>query len=173
MGEQGFSGKRTAEIVDIPYRPLDYWGRNLLDHLIGLLPRLLADDGVAYVMQLSILGQRATQELATRAGLAARDPWRFVNHPITSEDNQLLPAWRELVLAFPDRFMLGSDPVWPVEQLDAWDQDDTGWQELGRFWGYHRQWLEGLPDDVARRIRCGNAAQLFRRQAVVSCRERQ
>ena len=27
MKEQGFSGKRTAEIVDITYRQLDYWAR--------------------------------------------------------------------------------------------------------------------------------------------------
>jgi DNA-binding transcriptional MerR regulator len=27
MNEQGFSGKRTAEIVDITYRQLDYWAR--------------------------------------------------------------------------------------------------------------------------------------------------
>lgn len=27
MAEQGFSGKRTAEIVDITYRQLDYWAR--------------------------------------------------------------------------------------------------------------------------------------------------
>ena len=27
MTEQGFSGKRTAEIVDITYRQLDYWAR--------------------------------------------------------------------------------------------------------------------------------------------------
>ena len=54
------------------HRPLDYWGRNLLDHLIGLLPRLLEPDGVAYLMQLSILGQRATADAATRAGLEAR-----------------------------------------------------------------------------------------------------
>lgn len=27
MIEQGFSGKRTAEIVDITYRQLDYWAR--------------------------------------------------------------------------------------------------------------------------------------------------
>ncbi|MBA2384926.1 MAG: homocysteine S-methyltransferase family protein, partial [Actinobacteria bacterium] len=45
------------------HRPLDYWGRNLLDHLLGLLPRLLEPDGVAYVMQLSILSQLRTAEL--------------------------------------------------------------------------------------------------------------
>jgi predicted TIM-barrel fold metal-dependent hydrolase len=103
------------------------------------------------------------------AGLAARDPWRFVNHPIASEDNHLLPAWRELLLAYPERFMLGSDPVWPVEQLDAWDQDDTGWQELGRFWDYHRRWLQDLPGGVARKIRCENAVQLFRRTEDMDC----
>ena len=27
MGERGFSGKRTAEIVGITYRQLDYWAR--------------------------------------------------------------------------------------------------------------------------------------------------
>jgi len=54
------------------HRPLDYWGRNLVDHLIGLLPRLLTDDGVALVMQLSILSQLQTAELLEREGLAAR-----------------------------------------------------------------------------------------------------
>jgi Homocysteine S-methyltransferase len=31
------------------HRPLDYWGRNLIDHLISLPPDALADDGVAYI----------------------------------------------------------------------------------------------------------------------------
>jgi S-methylmethionine-dependent homocysteine/selenocysteine methylase/SAM-dependent methyltransferase len=54
------------------HRPLDYWGRNLLDHLIGLLPAALADDGTAYVMQLSIIGQERTSELLARLGYQAR-----------------------------------------------------------------------------------------------------
>ena len=54
------------------HRPLDYWGRNLVDHLIGLLPRLLESDGVAYVMQLSIVSQLRTTELAAEAGLNIR-----------------------------------------------------------------------------------------------------
>ncbi len=54
------------------HRPLDYWGRNLLDHLIGLLPRLLAEGGVAFLMQLSILGQLETSERLERAGLVSR-----------------------------------------------------------------------------------------------------
>ena len=42
------------------HRPLDYWGRNLVDHFIRLLPRVLADEGVAYLMQLSIISQLRT-----------------------------------------------------------------------------------------------------------------
>ncbi len=54
------------------HRPLDYWGRTLLDHLIRLLPRLLADGGVAYVMQLSIVGQAETARQLAEGGLSAR-----------------------------------------------------------------------------------------------------
>ena len=42
------------------HRPLDYWGRNLLDHLITLLPEALADDGVAYVC--AAIGDRRAQD---------------------------------------------------------------------------------------------------------------
>lgn len=54
------------------HRPLDYWGRNLLDHLIHMLPEALADDGAAYMMQLSIIGERRTAELLDRHGYVAR-----------------------------------------------------------------------------------------------------
>ncbi|MDC0934798.1 homocysteine S-methyltransferase family protein [Pirellulales bacterium] len=54
------------------HRPVDYWGRNLLDHLIVLLPRLLEDDGVAYLMQISLLSQVQTAQILHQAGLEAR-----------------------------------------------------------------------------------------------------
>jgi S-methylmethionine-dependent homocysteine/selenocysteine methylase/SAM-dependent methyltransferase len=54
------------------HRPVDFWGRNVLDHLIRLLPDLLAEGGVAYVMQISILGQARTAELLKEIGLEAR-----------------------------------------------------------------------------------------------------
>jgi S-methylmethionine-dependent homocysteine/selenocysteine methylase/SAM-dependent methyltransferase len=54
------------------HRPLDYWGRTLLDHLIGLLPRLLEDGGVALLMQLSILSQLQTEEILAAHGLRSR-----------------------------------------------------------------------------------------------------
>jgi len=56
----------------VSHRPLDYWGRNLVDHLFALLPATLAPDGVAYVMQLSILSQQWTDQLLHERGLQAR-----------------------------------------------------------------------------------------------------
>jgi S-methylmethionine-dependent homocysteine/selenocysteine methylase/SAM-dependent methyltransferase len=53
-------------------RPVDYWGRNAVDHLIRILPRALADDGVAYVLQASLLSQERTVDLLARRGLQAR-----------------------------------------------------------------------------------------------------
>ena len=43
-------------------------GRNLLDHLIGMLPQLLESDGVAYIMQISMLSQEQTERLIRQAG---------------------------------------------------------------------------------------------------------
>ena len=54
------------------HRPLDYWGRNQLDHFLSRLPKLLTDDGRALVMQLSIVGQAATSQRLARDGLTAR-----------------------------------------------------------------------------------------------------
>jgi len=54
------------------HRPLDYWGRNLIDYFIRLLPNVLTPDGVAYLMQLSIIGQAQTDALLAEQGLVAR-----------------------------------------------------------------------------------------------------
>ena len=53
------------------HRPVDYWGRILLDQLLGKLPQALAPEGVAYVVQLSVLSEQATQRLLAEAGLQA------------------------------------------------------------------------------------------------------
>lgn len=95
------------------------------------------------------------------AGMAARDPWRYLINQHTDEDGKLLPEWKALFLKYPDRFMVGSDTVWPVDQLDSWDEPDTGWQQLGRFWDFHRSWLKELPVNVANRLKRENAAKLF------------
>ena len=60
--------------------------------------------------------------------------------------------------------MVGSDPVWPVDRLNPWDEPDSGWQELPRFIAFHRQWLDQLPADAARAIRWDNANRFFARR---------
>lgn len=93
--------------------------------------------------------------------LAARDPWRYIGNPITDDDGKLLPDWERLILAFPKRFMIGADTVWPVDRASSWDVADTGWQELGRFIAFHRRWTGFLPADIARDLRWNNAADFF------------
>ncbi len=50
------------------HREIDYWGRNLLDHFIKNLENYLNDDGAAYLMQVSMLGARRTEDLLGRYG---------------------------------------------------------------------------------------------------------
>ena len=53
------------------HRPLDFWGRNVFDRFLALLPDLLNPGGRALVLQLSILGQVRTAELLASYGLEA------------------------------------------------------------------------------------------------------
>jgi release factor glutamine methyltransferase len=53
------------------HRAVDYWGRTPLDSVLTKLADALAPEGVAYVMQLSILSQRHTARLLADAGLEA------------------------------------------------------------------------------------------------------
>ena len=88
------------------HRPLDFWGRNQFDHLITLLPRLLTSDGVAYVMQLSILGQARTAELLARAGFEAKvvDFAFFDFHQLFKERKEQIERVEELSDAYHLRF---------------------------------------------------------------------
>jgi S-methylmethionine-dependent homocysteine/selenocysteine methylase len=56
------------------HRPPDYWGRNLIDQLIAKLPEALAPEGVAYLVQSSLLSQQRTSEMLAVAG--------FVSQPV-------------------------------------------------------------------------------------------
>ena len=51
------------------HRPVDYWGRSLVDHLIGLLPDALTDDGEAFLLLHSVLSQERTSDLLIQHGL--------------------------------------------------------------------------------------------------------
>jgi cyclopropane fatty-acyl-phospholipid synthase-like methyltransferase len=54
------------------HRPVDYWGRTPFDHLLAKLRDALAPEGVAYVMQLSLLSRSRTGELLATHGLDVR-----------------------------------------------------------------------------------------------------
>jgi predicted TIM-barrel fold metal-dependent hydrolase len=95
--------------------------------------------------------------------LSARDPWRHRANRITDDDGRLLADWRDLIMRYAERFMIGSDPVWPVDRLNPWDEPDSGWQELPRFLDFHRTWLSTLPAAQAAAIRWDNAQRFFRR----------
>jgi release factor glutamine methyltransferase len=88
------------------HRPLDFWGRNLIDHLIALLPRLLSPGGRAYVMQLSILGQQRTETLLQQHGMTARvvefSPFPFT--PLFAQRNAQIHRVEQLSDAYHLRF---------------------------------------------------------------------
>jgi S-methylmethionine-dependent homocysteine/selenocysteine methylase/SAM-dependent methyltransferase len=93
------------------HRPLDYWGRNLIDHLISLLPDALADDGTAYVLQLSIIGQERTVEQLERSGYRSRvvDFAFFPFHELFDERSEQIARVEQLSDAY--HLKLGSDDV--------------------------------------------------------------
>jgi hypothetical protein len=69
---------------------------------------------------------------------------------LTCEGGKLCTPWRELLLKYPGRFVIGSD-TWVNQRWDSYDDLMAG----------YRAWLGDLPADVARRIAWGNAATLF------------
>lgn len=60
------------------------------------------------------------------------------------------PAWQDLFLAYPDRFLTASD-TYVTEQWDAYAD----------IINRHRVWLAQLPPDIGRAIAHGNAVRLF------------
>lgn len=69
---------------------------------------------------------------------------------LTCEGGRLCPEWRQLLLKYPGRFMIGSD-TWVNQRWQYYDQLMQG----------YRTWLGDLPTDVAARIGWENGANLF------------
>lgn len=71
------------------HRPVDYWGRSLVDQLIAKLSTALAPEGVAYIVQLSILSEQKTIELLGDAGFDAEVvDYEMFNLPPQMEDSR-------------------------------------------------------------------------------------
>jgi hypothetical protein len=92
---------------------------------------------VARVEQLLARYPRLMGELSYRPGL-------------TCEGGKLCPEWRQLLLKYPTRFLLGSD-TWINQRWQYYDDTMKG----------YRAWLGELPPDVAHRIAWDNGAALF------------
>jgi hypothetical protein len=87
--------------------------------------------------------------------LVAQSPQLFVELALRSDvapGGQLDPAWRELFLRHPDRFMVGTDTWVP-----------SRWGSYADVQATARAWLAQLPPDVARRLASENAESLARR----------
>ncbi|AMO22998.1 hypothetical protein GCM10027034_45850 [Ramlibacter solisilvae] len=69
---------------------------------------------------------------------------------LTCEGGKLCAPWRELMLKFPDRFVIGSD-TWINQRWESYEDLMKG----------YRTWLGELPPEVARRIAWDNGAKLF------------
>jgi hypothetical protein len=92
---------------------------------------------VARVDQLMARYPRLMGELSYRPGL-------------TCEGGKLCAEWRQLILKYPTRFLIGSD-TWVNQRWLYYDELMKG----------YRTWLGDLPADVARGIAWNNAASLF------------
>jgi hypothetical protein len=92
---------------------------------------------VARVDQLLARYPRLMGELSYRPGL-------------TCEGGKLCPEWRQLLLKYPTRFVVGSD-TWINQRWQYYDDTMKG----------YRSWLGDLPPDIARRIAWENGAALF------------
>lgn len=91
--------------------------------------------------------QRVDALLARYPGLVGELSYR---PGLVCENGQLCPAWRTLLLKYPDRFVIGSD-TWVNQR----------WQHYESLMQDYRTWLGGLPPDAAHQVAWGNAARLF------------
>jgi hypothetical protein len=63
---------------------------------------------------------------------------------------KLTPAWRQLLIKYADRFVVGSD-TWVTER----------WEEVPQIMAFYRGWLAELPTEVAEKIAYRNGERLF------------
>ena len=94
---------------------------------------------------------------------SARDHLKSVGGiPVAHVDGRLHEGWLILIKRYPNKFMIGSDPIWPITAIDSWHADDTGWQTVDEVYRYHRRWLMTLPEELADKVRFQNAFELFK-----------
>ena len=91
--------------------------------------------------------------------LSARDPNHYGG--LLDDNGQLRAGWKDVIIKYPDRFMVGTDPVWNAHQVNRWYEADEGWLHYHEFISFHRKWLKELPENVEKKIRLDNALSFF------------
>jgi predicted TIM-barrel fold metal-dependent hydrolase len=71
-------------------------------------------------------------------------------YAIRGHGDDLDPEWKRIIMAFPDRLMVGSD-TWVNSQ----------WENYDEIIASNRRWLAKLPRDIAEKIAFRNAERLF------------
>jgi uncharacterized protein YbaP (TraB family) len=90
--------------------------------------------------------ERLAEHLARHPNLVLELSYRY---DVTT-DGRLAAAWRKLFVAYPDRFVVGSD-TWVNER----------WARYDEIIATYRGWLAQLPADVAAKIAYRNGERLF------------
>ena len=93
--------------------------------------------------------------------LSARGPQHYGG--LVDDDGRLRKGWKAMLVKYPDRFMVGTDPVWKAYQANRWDQANEGWLHYDEIIAFHRKWLKELPSEVEEKIRLTNALKFFKR----------
>lgn len=83
------------------------------------------------------------------------------HRPDVAPDGVLAPAWRDLFLRHPDRFMVGSGTY-----------TNEFWYQFRYVVGHYRRWLATLPAGIAERIAYKNATAMFSTSASAQAHQR-
>lgn len=114
-------------------------------------------------LQAEAVGKLLSQCNNVWVEFSARDHLKSVGGvPVADDNGNLQKGWLALMQRYPDRFMIGSDPIWPVSEIDSWHTADTGWNTVDEVYAYHRRWLKTLPAGLAEKVRYRNAVDLFK-----------
>jgi hypothetical protein len=93
------------------------------------------------------------------AELSARDHWHYGQ--FLDEQDRLPADWRDWIIRFQDRIMVGIDPVWNAHQVYRWYEADQGWKHYAQLHNYHRTWMQQLPPEVEQKLRLTNAQRFY------------
>ncbi|MDY6979462.1 MAG: amidohydrolase family protein [Pseudomonadota bacterium] len=93
------------------------------------------------------------------ADMSARDPWHYGDFVVRGQP--IPDDWRQWILRFQDRIMVGTDPVSGGHEVYTWHEADDGWSQYSALYDYHRGWMSQLPPEVEQKIRLTNARRFF------------